>query len=393
MSQPHVYLLRMGVFLVAVVAAGIALRASLAEVFVANQIFNGLILGVGVVGVLYTIGRVIRLAPEIAWVNSFRRGEPGLVMPRRPRLLAPMAMLLGDRGGPLTLSAAGTRSILDSVGSRLDESRDLTRYFTGLLVFLGLLGTFWGLLQTVSAVGETIRSLAPDAGAESNVFATLLAGLEAPLTGMGTAFSSSLFGLAGSLVLGFLDLQAAQAQNRFYNDLEEWLSAVTRIGTGAGSSFSDEDQTTPAYVSALLERMGEGLERLQRAIVRAEDNRANADTHMMELAGRIGSLTDALRGEQARFDGIVRQQNDLRQTLEALVAALGRIEGATGAGVETHLRSLDTNVKRLAEEAAHGRDQAVSDLRFELKLLRKAILAQTSEAESLRHEAGTEEVR
>ncbi|NWG45116.1 MAG: flagellar motor protein MotA [Alphaproteobacteria bacterium] len=373
MSQPFSYLIRMGLFLIAVLAAATALVEQLAGIFLANRVFNGLILAVLVIGVLYTISRVIRLAPEVSWVNSFRRGEPGLVVQRRPRLLAPMAALLGDRGGPLMLSAGGTRSILDSIGARLDEARDLTRYLIGLLVFLGLLGTFWGLLQTINAVADTIASLSPAAAPSEQVFGTLLAGLQAPLSGMGTAFSSSLFGLAGSLVLGFLDLQAAQAQNRFYNDLEEWLSTVTRISAGPGGSVTDEDATTPAYVAAMLERLAEGLTALQRTVIRGEDARANVDVHLIELAERVGGLTDALKGEQARVDGIVRQQSELTRILASLVEALNSGDRGLPPALESHLRSLDVSVRRIAEDAAETRQQGLADLRFELKLLRKAI--------------------
>lgn len=236
MPQPGRYVTRMILFVAIVGAVAFALRLQLMAAFFANPVLNGVILGVLLIGILHNLGQVTRLWPEVRWVNAFRRADPSLSPPSLPqtRLLAPMAMMLADRKGPMLLTASGTRAILESVSARLDESRDISRYLVGLMVFLGLLGTFWGLMLTVSSVGDTIRTLSPTGGEAASAFEDLRRGLEAPLSGMGTAFSSSLFGLAGSLILGFLDLQASQGQNRFYNKLEEWLSTVTSIGGPEG---------------------------------------------------------------------------------------------------------------------------------------------------------------
>jgi hypothetical protein len=190
-----------------------------------------------------------------------------------------MAAMLRERSGPMRLNTLALRSILDSIGARLDESRDVSRYMIGLLVFLGLLGTFWGLLDTVTAVGGAIRSLSSDVGPAENMFDDLRVALEGPLAGMGTAFSSSLFGLAGSLVVGFLDLQAAQAQNRFYNDLEEWLSTVTQIdmaGDGSGDARFEalaaqlaRQEQMSADLTRSQRELAEQIERLVRAVERA----------------------------------------------------------------------------------------------------------------------------
>lgn len=280
-SEPRIYLIRMLLCVVFVVLVGAILFDPLWLSFQANVVINSVIIGALVLGTLYTFRRVTTLWPEIRWVKEFRRSEPGMSVPSRTALLAPMAAMLREHSGPMRLNTLGLRSILDSIGARLDESRDVSRYMIGLLVFLGLLGTFWGLLDTVTAVGGAIRSLSSEVGPAENMFDDLRLALEGPLAGMGTAFSSSLFGLAGSLVLGFLDLQAAQAQNRFYNDLEEWLSTVTQIGSsGATDSAGDprvdaiaaqlaEQQRANAELTRAHRDLAEQIDRLVRAVERA----------------------------------------------------------------------------------------------------------------------------
>ncbi len=233
MTRPRRYLLRMLLFLLVVAVAAGLLYRPLSHAFMASAPINGLILGVLLLGIIYSFRQVFRLIPEVNWLESYRSDREVLSHTPEPHLVAPMARMLGERRGRLSLSTMAMRSLLDGIGSRLDESRELARYTIGLLIFLGLLGTFWGLLQTIGSVGDVIGGLSVEGGDVSGVFANLKKGLEAPLAGMGTAFSSSLFGLGGSLVLGFLDLQAGQAQNRFYNDLEEWLSGLTRLSSGA----------------------------------------------------------------------------------------------------------------------------------------------------------------
>ena len=236
LSTPGLYLWRMFVFLVLVGLLVAVLHTQLWAAMLNNPGLNMLICVVLIAGILYAFQQVLRLYPEIRWVNAFRIADPGLAISHRPVLLAPMATMLRDRTGALSLSATSMRSIMDSIGSRLDEARDTGRYLVGLLVFLGLLGTFWGLLDTIQSVGKTIGTLDTRAADSVTVFDELKNGLAAPLRGMGTAFSSSLLGLGGSLVLGFLELQAGHAHGRFYNQLEEWLSGITELAPGGSQS-------------------------------------------------------------------------------------------------------------------------------------------------------------
>ena len=238
LSSPRIFLVRMLVFLILCVLVVVILHRQIWTAFLANPGLNALIIAVLLIGVALAFRQVIRLYPEVAWVNGFRLADPAIAEERPPVLLAPMATLLGDRVGRMAISSPTMRGILDSIATRLDEARDISRYMTGLLVFLGLLGTFWGLIETVGSVGKVIEGLkvGGDAGA---IFDTLKEGLAAPLGGMGISFSSSLFGLAGSLVLGFLDLQTSQAQNRFYTDLEDWLSTIVRdLGADATAAYA-----------------------------------------------------------------------------------------------------------------------------------------------------------
>jgi hypothetical protein len=269
-SSPRIFLARMAVFLILCGMLAFLLYRQIWAAFLANPGLNGLIVGVLLIGILLSFRQVLRLSPEIAWVNSFRLADPGLAVTRPPVLLAPMAALLGDRVGRMSISQTTMRGILDSIGTRLDEAHDIARYLTGLLVFLGLLGTFWGLLETIGSIGKVIQSLEVGRDA-SAIFEDLKTGLGAPLGGMGIAFSSSLFGLAGSLVLGFLDLQANQAQNRFYTDLEDWLSTTVRdLGVAEGTPVAGGAPAIP--VTGLIK----SIERLKESIDQAAEERARA---------------------------------------------------------------------------------------------------------------------
>ena len=233
LSPPRIFLVRMLVFLVLCGLLLVVLYKQIMAAFFANPGLNGLIGAVLLIGIILSFRQVIRLYPEVSWVNNFRLSDPGLAVERQyPTLLAPMAAILGgERTGRMTISQQTMRHLLDSIATRLDEARDISRYMTGLLVFLGLLGTFWGLIDTTTSVGKVIDGLKVGGDAGS-LFDTLKEGLAAPLGGMGISFSSSLFGLAGSLILGFLDLQSSQAQNRFYTDLEDWLASTVREYAG-----------------------------------------------------------------------------------------------------------------------------------------------------------------
>ena len=315
LSSPQVFLLSMLIFLAIAGFICAILYRQISSAFQTNPGLNGLILGVLGVGILLAFGQVIRLFREVRWVNSFRAGTEA----RDPVLLAPMKALLG-RSSAMSLTTSSMRSILDSIATRLDESRDISRYLIGLLVFLGLLGTFWGLLGTIGSIGDTIQSLDPASGDTNDVLDALKAGLSAPLAGMGTAFSSSLFGLAGSLVLGFLDLQAGRAQNRFYTELENWLSSVTDLGsdfavTGAKGESVEEIKA----ISERLHAMQEGG---------ATSPRIAAS--MATLADGISGLVKNMRSEQQLMrDWVEAQANEqkaMRVTLDKLADAVRKLE-------------------------------------------------------------------
>jgi hypothetical protein len=350
-----------------------ALFEPVVSAFMANPALNGLIVGVLILGIVYMFRHVVILYPEVSWIETYRRGEPGLSIQRAPVLLAPIATMLQESQGRVSLSAMSMRYMLDSISSRLDESREISRYLIGLLIFLGLLGTFWGLLETISSVGGAIGSLALQSSDFISQFDSLKKGLEAPLKGMGTAFSSSLFGLAGSLVLGFLDLQAAQAQRGFYNDLEEWLSSLTRLTSGRG--LGDEEQSVPAYVNALLERTADSLDDLQRTLARTEENRNQQNASTLEFADRLATLADQMRTEQDLMVKLVETQMEIRPVLQRLADAGDRNEGGFDQASRTHLRNLDVSVRRFIEEASQDRADLVQDIRGEIKLLVRTIAA------------------
>jgi hypothetical protein len=313
LSSPRIFLGWMVVFLILFAFVVLILYKQIGVAFNANPWLNALIIGVLATGILHAFRQVIRLFPEINWVNSFRLADPGLAVERPPVLLAPMASILGDRMGRMAISSTTMRGILDSIATRLDEARDISRYMTGLLVFLGLLGTFWGLIATVSSVGGIISNLKVE-GDAGTMLDSLREGLAAPLGGMGISFSSSLFGLAGSLVLGFLDLQASQAQNRFYTELEDWLSTTVRdLGSGA------ESATSAGPASGDL-RMT--IDRLKEAITEGGSNRA-ATAAMANLAEAIQGLVHHMRTEQQMIrdwvDSQAEQHRDIRRLLEILV--------------------------------------------------------------------------
>lgn len=316
LSYPQVYLWWMVLFLILVGFLLAILYREILDAFWANPGLNGLIVFVGVAGIGYTFHQVLRLYREISWVNRFRVGraeeEPG----RRPRLLAPMATLLRDGVDETVLSAVTMRSLLDTVATRLDEARDISRYTTGLLVFLGLLGTFWGLLQTIGSVGDTIQSLEAGSGDAGVMFEDLKAGLEAPLAGMGTAFSSSLFGLTASLIVGFLDLQAGRAQNRFYTELEDWLSTLTDVVEDGGEVQRGAAAPSPE-LKASIDRLVVALENSQEA----RGGRSGSQA-MAALAEGIQGLVKHLRSEQKLMREWADNQAQQNERIEMLLIRL-----------------------------------------------------------------------
>lgn len=320
LTPPGVFLIRMLVFLTLVGFLASILYEQLITSVLTNPGLNGLILGVLFFGVIYAFRQVIRLYPEIRFINAFRISEPGLATTHHPVLLAPMATMLRDRTGMLSLSTAAMRSIMDSIGSRLDEARDTGRYLVGLLVFLGLLGTFWGLLETIQSVGRVVSSLNTGGGESVAVFDELKTGLAAPLKGMGTAFSSSLLGLAGSLILGFLELQASHAHNRFYNELEDWLSGITELtpGTSSATEQAAQQLTTAVYeMQRAVEELSARL-RAQPALGGAPS--PSAEEPVRDLARGVNQLVTQLRNEQK----VVREWVDEQASQQAEVTSVLR---------------------------------------------------------------------
>ena len=321
LKSPTIYLVKNVVFLVIVALVAAILSSSVITFFWANPFINSLILLVAATGIVLSFRQIARLFPEIKWVNSMQDGTMARV--RQPVLLAPVAGLLRDRLGEAVITPASMRSILDSVGNRLDEAKDTSRYLTGLLVFLGLLGTFYGLLSTVGSVGDTINALNTSTTDTATLFSNLQHGLTEPLKGMSTAFSASLLGLSGSLVLGFLDLQASQAQNAFYTDLEDWMTTMTELdhpmtqmqATGLGLPGEE--------MSAMLDRLGSTLGNT--------DSSQNAIRAMAELAKGIDGLVKHIRAEQADLRIHIEEQGDTNKKLRELIEAMLR-EDQNGTG-------------------------------------------------------------
>ena len=323
LSSPVIYFWSMVVFLALAGFAAAILGRQVFAAFSANPGLNGLIIGVAVVGVLLAFGQILRLRREVRWVNAFREGPTQAAAVKPPVLLSPMAGLIGNRRQGFALSPSSTRTMLDSMATRLDESRDIARYLIGLLVFLGLLGTFWGLLGTIGAITATIQSLDPGTTDAASVLSSVQEGLTAPLAGMGTAFSSSLFGLTGSMLVGFLDLQVGRAQNTFYVEVEDWLASVTDVGgdTPLGSS-------TMGGGSAGLDEMRLLTDKLNRIV---EDQGTNPRTSaaMANLAESIQGLVQHMRSEQQMLrDFVEAQANEQRQ----MRTVLDRLSGVISRG-------------------------------------------------------------
>ena len=311
-SSPRIFLVRMMLFLVLGALLVVILYKQIWAAFLANPGLNGLIVVVLLIGIVFAFRQVLRLFPEVAWVNSFRLADPGLAVERSPTLLAPMQAILRDRMGRMAMSPQTMRGIMDSIANRLDEARDISRYMTGLLVFLGLLGTFWGLIETVTSVRTVIEGLkvGGDAG---QMFDALKEGLAAPLGGMGISFSSSLFGLAGSLILGFLDLQTSQAQNRFYTDLEDWL-ATTVHDLGVESSPGAAGLPFGGELRVAIDKLRETM---------ADTGGGKGTIAIVNLAESLQGLIHHMRSEQQMIrdwvDAQAEQHRDIRKLLEILV--------------------------------------------------------------------------
>ena len=314
LTSPRVFLVRMVIFLIIAGFVPLVLYREVATAFMHNPGLNGLIIGVLVVGVVLAMRNVVGLIPEIRWVNSFRRRETTFEQ-TPPKLVAPMAALLRDHADTFMLSTSTWRSILDTIAARLDENREILRYLAGLLIFLGLLGTFWGLVTTVGAVGDTIQTLSVTSGDSGIIFENLKEGLAAPLSGMGIAFSSSLFGLSGSLILGFLDLQAGQAQSRFYTELEDWLSTITDLEE---LGLTDEEAGNSGT------EIRASVERLARLVQEGGSSRASTAA-MANLAEGIQGMVQHMRKEQQMVRDWMEAQSTQQQALHDTLRRLANL--------------------------------------------------------------------
>lgn len=378
-SQPVRQFLLMGIVLGLVGFVGYIAYPQVAPVFLANPYLNGFIVFVFVIGVFACFWQVLQLVSSVNWIVGFAGGRAGQEELAAPRLLAPLAALLRSRGARMQISSSSARSILDSVATRIDELRDITRYIVNLLIFLGLLGTFYGLATTVPAVVDTIRSLAPQEGEGGiAVFNRLMTGLEAQLGGMGVAFASSLLGLAGSLVVGLLELFAGHGQNRFYRELEEWLSTITRLGfsTGDGEASTNQDA-----VVAVLDHMAEQMESLQSIFTQSDVSRAMVDERLGSLADSIERMTQRMDVDDsgnAAMERVAEGQSQLVHLLEnqANLGSGGRMDAES----RMRLRSIDVQLLRILEEMAAGRQETTTDLRSDLAELTKAVRQLTRKA-------------
>ncbi|GBR02753.1 flagellar motor protein MotA [Acetobacter oeni] len=327
---------------VAVVAA--LLWHPLLTAFFNNPALDGLILVILAIGIAWNIRLVLRLLPEVKWAETARQHRDGLAQPEPPKMLTAVATAMASQSGRnrFALSTPAMQSLLDSLSGRLEEGREVSRYLTSLLIFLGLLGTFYGLLLTVGAIADVISGMTVGSGDITAMFDQLKAGLARPLHGMGTAFSGSLFGLASALVLGFLDLTAGQAQNRFFNDLEEWLASLTRFSSTMGNV--EGDGNIPAYVQALLEQTAENLATLQTVLRAGEERQAQQTQVLTRLSSHLGTLASGHESEESR------------QTL-------------------THMRNIESLLTQLISESERGRQQSLTDIRSDLRLVARTVAA------------------
>jgi len=373
-TQPYRQILTMLIVLGLVGAGAYVAYPQVAPVFLANPYLNGFIAFVFIIGVFACFWQVYQLVSSVIWIEGFAKDRPGHQFTAAPRLLAPLANLLRKRGARMQLGVSSTRSVLDSVATRIDEARDITRYIVNLLIFLGLLGTFYGLATTVPAVVDTIRSLAPQEGDSGvAVFERLMTGLEAQLGGMGVAFASSLLGLAGSLVVGLLELFASHGQNRFYRELEEWLSTITRIGYSADEGGGDTSIDTGA-IAQLSEHMAERLDQMQAFYEEAASRREAAEDRLGMLANSVSRLADRIGEGDVNtgpdMSAVIHSQERLSEAIETLVTeGTGQVDAES----RMRLRSMDVQMLRILEEMSAGRQESLTELRSDLGQLTKAV--------------------
>ncbi|MET4102475.1 hypothetical protein ABIE58_001909 [Roseovarius sp. MBR-78] len=364
-STPYRQIVLMLIVLALTGAGAVLALPRVMPVFEANPWLNGFIFFVFVLGVIATFWQVVQLIGSARWIEGFAAQVPGHDLTRPPSLLAPLATMLRGRGRRMQIASSSARSILDSVAQRIDEAREITRYIVSLLIFLGLLGTFYGLATTIPAVVDTIRSLAPQPGEEGvDIFNRLMTGLEAQLGGMGVAFASSLLGLSGSLVVGLLELFAGHGQNRFYRELEEWISTITRLGFAEGEG---EGGGAAHVLDAMAEQMGEQMDTLQGLFAQSEMGRAVTDEKLGVLADSIERLTHRMSDQNPVQVALLRVAEGQERLMEAIEAR----ETSEGLDAESRmrLRSIDVQMLRILEEISAGRQETMTELRADLAAL------------------------
>lgn len=362
----------------ALVAAGVALVfPQVAPTFLANPYLNSFIFAVFVVGIIVCYWQMYQLWRSVGWIKAFATSRQEAQHSKPPRLLGPMATLLKSRGARMQISSSSSRSLLDSVATRIDELRDITRYIVNLLIFLGLLGTFYGLATTVPAIVDTISNLEPrDGETGADVFRRLQSGLEAQMGGMGVAFASSLLGLAGSLVVGLLELFAGHGQNRFYRELEEWLSTITRLGFSSGDGEGSGDQSA---VVVVLDQMAENIDAMSTMFAEGEISRSQVDKRFGDLATAVEKMTAKMQDQNyqtAALERIAETQARLIQVLETQ----GGSGGGSDAESRMRLRSIDVQLLRILEEMAAGRQESTTELRTDIASLTRAVRQLTRDA-------------
>lgn len=390
MSSTLPYLIRMLLFLGAVMGLAFTLHEDLLRVFLNTPVLDSVILGVLIIGIFFIFRQVILLRPEIEWIRRYQHRQSNAPPPSADsvNLLAPMAAMLGERHDEIRLSPTASRAVLDGIATRLDERRELARYLIGLLIFLGLLGTFWGLLETIGAVANAINSLQVTAGDPLQMFAKLKGSIEGPLKGMATAFGASLFGLSGSLVLGFLELQASQAQGRFHTELEEWLARATSLSTSGVPQGAV--QSLPAYVEALLERNTEGVDGLIRALQRVEESRQSTTASNATLVERLAALAETMRTQQNTLARFTELSIELRGAVAQLSERSAASEADRSASL-AHQANIEALLTRLVEESVHTRDGLLDHQRgIESKIVQigEATAASATERHQIAHGLG-----
>ncbi len=379
-TQPYRQIMFMFLIVVLVGVAGFFLYPTISPIFLSSPYLNGFILVVFVIGVLTCFWQLRVLTSSVSWIEGFALDRPGHEFVRAPRLLASLSALLSDSRSRKSLSSQSTSSILDSVSTRIDEARDITRYIINFLIFLGLLGTFYGLATTVPAVVDTIRSLNPQEGQDAlEVFDNLMSGLEEQMGGMGTAFASSLLGLAGSLIVGLLEIFAGHGQNRFYMELEEWLSSITRVGFGD----LDNGNIDGSAISGLMEQTAHQIDSLKELVMRGEEQRMRTDSRLGSLAEGLSVLAKTINAQPrggggvgadpALLERIAQGQERVVELQEQVLASLKTQQEEGDAGIDAEarmrLRNIDTQLLRVLEEMSAGRQDSISEIRQDIATL------------------------